>query len=113
MQFQLFKTLWGFAGDPLDALAEAAVAGFDGIEGQAPIDAAELERWALGLQQHRLAYIAEICTAGSYVPDRRADPERHLADLDTKLAQAALLAPRFANVIGGCDAWPLAVQIEF
>jgi sugar phosphate isomerase/epimerase len=113
MQFQLFKTLWGFTGDPLDALAEAAVAGFDGIEGQAPIDAAELERWALGLQQHGLAYIAEICTAGGYVPDRRADPERHLADLDAKLAQAAPLAPRFANIIGGCDAWPFAVQIEF
>ena len=40
MELKLFRTLWGYQGEPADAVAESAAAGFDGIEGQAPLDPA-------------------------------------------------------------------------
>ncbi|MET0028768.1 MAG: TIM barrel protein [Candidatus Thiodiazotropha sp.] len=113
MQLKLFRTLWGFHGDPAYAVSESAEAGFDGIEGQAPLD--PLNRAALGeaLATRGLDYIAEITTAGSYVPDRQASPETHLATLEQGLKACAELSPLRVNCIGGCDAWSESQSLRF
>ncbi|PKM29069.1 MAG: xylose isomerase [Gammaproteobacteria bacterium HGW-Gammaproteobacteria-11] len=113
MQFDLFKTLWGHTGSIEQAASLAVAAGFSGIEAPAPTGEAELALFLDTLHSHGLAYIAEICTTGSYVPDRTATPEQHLASLELKIQQSKPLNPLFCNVMGGCDAWPLDVQIDF
>ena len=113
MEFTLFKTLWGHDGSTMSGATLAAEAGFGGIEAPAPDDKAERSALAAALEDHSLAYICEICTAGSYVPDREATPEQHLADLRRKIEFGQDLDPRFFNVMGGCDAWPLAKQVDF
>ncbi|AYC34864.1 sugar phosphate isomerase/epimerase [Pseudomonas cavernae] len=113
MQLKLFKTFWGHAGSVEEAARQALDAGFDGLEAPAPEPAGECAAFAALLAEHNLDFIAEICTAGSYVPARHATPAEHLADLERKLVNGLPLAPRFFNVTAGCDAWPLAVQLEF
>jgi sugar phosphate isomerase/epimerase len=113
MELKLFRTLWGFDGDPVDAVAESAKAGFDGIEGQAPTDASSREALAQALASQHLDYIAEITTAGSYVPERQASLKAHLATLEQGLTLCRDLHPLKVNCIGGCDAWPEAQSLEF
>ena len=74
MNLLLYKTLWGHTGSPAEAIASAKAHGFDGIEGPAPAASAARRDWRQQLADAGLDYIAEICTAGSYVPDRRAPP---------------------------------------
>lgn len=113
MELKLFRTLWGYAGDQAQAVAESAAAGFDGIEGQAPRDPAKRAALDEALATHRLDYIAEITTAGSYVPDRHASPEAHLETLAQGLENCRELHPLRVNCIGGCDAWPEAMSRDF
>ncbi len=113
MQLKLFKTLWGHSGSPADAVRLAQAAGFDGLEGPVPDDPQTLAAMQQALSAAGLAFIAEITTAGSYVPDRHASVEQHLHDLDTGLARARKLHPLHVNCIGGCDAWPLAATLRF
>jgi hypothetical protein len=113
MQLELFKTLWGFDGDHARAAAEATAAGFEGLEGQVPEEPAARQRLRAALDAHGLAFIAEITTAGSYVPDRRASVADHLESLETGLARCEGLAPRLVTVIGGCDAWPESDSLRF
>ncbi|MDF1628241.1 MAG: TIM barrel protein [Alcanivoracaceae bacterium] len=113
MQFALFKTLWGHNGSITDGAALAAEAGFQGIEAPAPRDDEELNELKQVLASNQLDYICEICTTGSYVPERHATPEQHLLDLEDKIQRGLPLRPRFFNVMGGCDAWPLDIQINF
>ena len=113
MRLRLYKTLWGHDGTATEAAQAAVAAGFDGLEGPAPAADAERDALAAALEGHGLDYVGEICTAGSYVPDRRATPAEHLESLAQRLRQTAPLRPRFCNVLAGCDAWPLAVQVDF
>lgn len=118
MQLMTFKTLWGHPDtDRIDSLVTACdralSAGFDGIEGQIPVDSALGERFAEALAARGLAYIAEVCTAGSYVPDRTASLTDHLADLDGQLRRLGPLKPLLVNCIGGCDRWDIATSVEF
>ncbi|MCC1497440.1 sugar phosphate isomerase/epimerase [Alcanivorax sp. 1008] len=113
MQFALFKTLWGHNGSVADGAELAAQAGFQGIEAPAPRDDEELRELKQALANYQLDYICEICTTGSYVPERHATPEQHLLDLEDKIQRGLPLGPRFFNVMGGCDAWPLDMQINF
>ena len=71
----------GVHGAPDEAARLALEAGFDGLEAAVP-EAPEA-RDALGqaLSEHGVPFIAEVCTGGSYVPDRHATPAEHLADL--------------------------------
>jgi sugar phosphate isomerase/epimerase len=113
MELHVFKTLWGHRGSLDDALLNARENGFDGIEGQAPSSANARRELRTRLHDTGLAYIAEICTAGSYVPDRSATVAAHLESF-VRQAEAALdCSPRFLSVIAGCDAWPLAASVEF
>lgn len=113
MELRLFKTLWGFGGSPIDAIAEALDAGFHGIEGPAPEDAANARVLRQRLEDSGLALIAEITTAGSYVPERNATLEQHLDSLRRGLERSAELSPLFVTCLGGCDAWCEAQSVEF
>lgn len=113
MKLQVFKTLWGHQGSHEDAARAAVAAGFDGIEGPVPQRGEQQKGLARILDAHGLLYIAEICTAGAYVPDRRADVAAHLASLESKLRSCICLKPQFVNCIGGCDTWPLHDHLAF
>lgn len=113
MQLQLFKTLWGFSGDFTTAVTEALQAGMQGIEGAAPLKPDDLAVWKDLLSDSGLAYIAEIATAGGYVPDRRATLEEHLQSLEAGIARSLDLEPLFITCLGGCDAWPEGESVEF
>ncbi|UXY53132.1 sugar phosphate isomerase/epimerase family protein [Pseudomonas tohonis] len=113
MQFKLFKTLWGFHGAPDEAARLALEAGFDGLEAAVPEAPGARDALGQALSEHGVPFIAEVCTGGSYVPDRHATPAEHLADLRRKVRAAQPLGPLLCNVIAGCDAWPLAVQRDF
>jgi len=114
MKLKLFKTLWGFTGANVDeAIDELLAAGMQGLEGPAPTDACEQTRMAKLLNKHNLHYIAEITTAGSYVPKRSASLQEHLDSLEEKLQHSVPLKPLFVTCLGGCDAWPELMSIEF
>ena len=113
MDLKLFKTFWGFDGGPRDAAPLVRAAGFDGIEAPVPAGAAAREDFAAAIRDEQLDFIAEITTAGSYVPERSATPADHLRDFEEKIVWGKPLKPRFFNVMAGCDAWPAATQIDF
>lgn len=113
MKIKLFKTMWGATGSINDAIAQIVHADMNGLEGPAPEHKqAQIHMQEL-LQNHHLDYIAEITTAGTYVPDRHATLQQHLDSLDKKLKYSAALNPLFITCLGGCDAWPEKTSIEF
>jgi sugar phosphate isomerase/epimerase len=113
MKLQTFKTLWGHEGTLNSAIGEALQAGFDGIEGPAPENASDAGQLEARLKETDLAYIAEITTAGSYVPERSASLQDHLHSFETKLEHSMQLQPLFITCLGGCDAWPEDDNLEF
>lgn len=113
MQLKLFKTFWGWQSSYAAILEDLIQGGFNGLEAPAPQDSKAFDQLGNLLGQHKLDYIAEICTSGSYVADRRATPAQHLADLEEKIVRGKPLTPRFFNVMAGCDAWPLEMQVDF
>ncbi|HEX4265599.1 MAG TPA: TIM barrel protein [Verrucomicrobiae bacterium] len=113
MELQIFKTLWGHTSGFDVALAACKENEFDGLEGPVPSSAVERSEFNKKLSQRDLSYIAEICTAGSYVPNRQATDLEHL-DSFLRQAEAALeCEPLFLNVIAGCDAWSIEQSVEF
>lgn len=113
MQLHLFKTLWGHIGTLDTAIDEAVQAGFDGIEGPAPVTAAESDLFKEQLEDNGLDYIAEITTAGTYVPERNASLRQHVDSFAEKLEHSLRLDPLFITCLGGCDAWPEDQNLEF
>ncbi len=113
MNLKIFKTLWGHVGGLEEAIRACQKDGFDGIEGQPPSDKREQVRFRTACAAASLDYIAEICTAGNYVPDRQAAPADHLKSFHNQ-AQAALeCAPLFLTAIAGCDAWDIGQSVDF
>jgi len=113
MKLKLFKTLWGHEGSLDDAIDQSLAAGFDGIEGPVPEDAAEREALQSRLQAEGQEIIAEICTGGSYVPNPHALVAEHLDDLQRGIERSLTINPRFINTMSGLDAWPFPVQVEY
>jgi sugar phosphate isomerase/epimerase len=113
MELHVYKTLWGHAGSLDEAIAACHGHAFHGLEGPPPAKAAERREFQIKLAAAELEYIAEICTAGSYVPDRRAPPAEHLESLRRKAEQAIECSPLFLTVIAGCDAWSVAENVDF
>ncbi|HEY6131140.1 MAG TPA: TIM barrel protein [Halioglobus sp.] len=113
MELECYKTLWGHIGSFSQACQQALAAGFSGVEGPAPASRVEQASWRKQLANAGLFYIAEICTAGSYIPDRQASVTQHLSSLERKLEHSVALAPRFVTCIGGCDAWEVEQSLEF
>lgn len=113
MDLKLFKTLWGFTGSYREAVNQTLAAAMQGIEGPAPETKEQRDQLKQLFKEFQLDYIAEITTAGSYVPDRLASLEQHLDSFKSKLETSAELNPLFITCLGGCDAWPEAKSIEF
>lgn len=113
MELQLYKTLWGFSGEIATAVVEAVQAGMQGIEGPAPAELAERAVWKDLLTDAGLNYIAEIATAGGFVPRRHATLEEHLQSVEAGIAHSLDLEPLFITCLGGCDAWPESMSVEF
>src|SRR5947209_4042275 len=113
MRLQIFKTLWGHTGDLDAAIVSCEKGEYDGIEGQAPATAVERKEFRIKLSANGLSYIAEICTAGSYVPRRQAPLFEHLESLRRHADAALECNPTFLTIIGGCDAWSIAQSVEF
>jgi sugar phosphate isomerase/epimerase len=113
MELSLFKTLWGHNSDFESAIAKALRAEFQGIEGPVPEDLKEARLLQEKLDDAGLSYIAEITTAGSYVPDRQASLQDHLESLECKLEHSLQMSPLFITCLGGCDAWPEELSLEF
>lgn len=113
MELKIFKTLWGFEGPYSNAIDQALKAEFNGIEGPAPIESSDKKNFLQRLQENNLDYIAEITTAGSYVPDRHATLNQHIESLKSRLDMSLEYDPLFITCLGGCDAWPEEKNIEF
>jgi sugar phosphate isomerase/epimerase len=113
MELQIFKTLWGHSGTLEEALARCREQEYDGLEGQAPASAPVRKTFRQALQEAGLGYIAEICTAGGYVPERDASPAQHLDGLRRQASAAVECEPRFLTIIAGCDAWSIGQSVEF
>jgi len=113
MQLQIFKTLWGHTGSLNEAAEQALSAGFNGLEGAAPTDAKQARQFKALLADTALDYIAEITTAGTYVPERRASLQQHIDSFAEKLERSLHLEPLFITCLGGCDAWEEAKNMEF
>ena len=113
MNLALFKTLWGHSGSLDEAVEGCYAVGWDGLEGPAPLTKAERHQFRSRLDAASLEYIAEICTAGSYVPDRDATLQQHLESLQFQAEAALDCRPLFLTVIGGCDAWSMGQSVEF
>jgi len=113
MELKVFKTLWGHKASLDDAIISCREEKYDGLEGPVPATADEQSSFRAKLADAGLGYIAEICTAGSYVPRRYATLEEHLASLRQQAELSEKCAPLFLTVIGGCDAWRVAQSVEF
>ena len=113
MNLQIIKTMWGSQGSLSDAIDQILIADMQGLEAPAPEQLSEQKNLLRLLSEHKLIYIAEITTAGSYVPERTATLQQHLDSLETKLINSAALNPLFVSCLGGCDAWPENQSIEF
>ena len=113
MELECYKTMWGHTGSFAEACSQALAAGFNGIEGPAPASREARDEWLSQLQSSGLRYIAEICTAGSYVPDRTATMTDHLSSMERKLERSMSLSPRKINCLGGVDAWHEEQSLEF
>jgi len=113
MEITFFKTLWGFTDSYPHAIDQTMAADMQGLEG--PVPETQKERIELRqlLNEHSLDFIAEITTAGTYVPDRQATLQQHLDSFKSKLEDSIELNPLFITCLGGCDAWPEAQSIEF
>jgi hypothetical protein len=113
MKLKIFKTLWGHTGSVDDAITACGKNNFDGIDGQPPDSVTERLEFQKNLTFAGLNYIAEICTAGSYIPDRHATPAEHLESLRVKAEAALECQPLFLTIIAGCDAWSIAQSVDF
>lgn len=112
LTLSLFKTLWGHQRTLKEAVDEAAAAGFQGLEGQAPIQRKHQDGFRQQLTDADLNYIAEITTAGTYVPDRKASLEEHLDSFKRSLDRSIVLEPLFITTLAGCDAWDESQSID-
>lgn len=113
MKLQVFKTLWGMQGTYTQAIREAHLARFNGLEGPAPSDPDLAREVCARLEDTGMHFIAEITTAGSYVPDPGATLEQHLESLRRKLELSQKMSPLFVTCLGGRDAWSDAQSLDF
>jgi len=114
MQLQIHKALWGFDGSSIEqAVEQLQLANMHGIEGPAPESSEGQQHWRKLFKEQNVSYIAEITTAGTYVPERHATLEQHLESLELKLQHSKALKPLFVSCLGGCDAWPEDKSLMF
>jgi sugar phosphate isomerase/epimerase len=112
MKLEIYRSLWTNGFDLDSAIEDCRHGPFDGIEGPLPDNVIEREIFVRKIRAAGLPFIAEVTTGGGYVP-RFREVERHLDEFRSKIAAACGAAPRFITALVGCDAWPIAVSIDF
>lgn len=113
MELQLFKTLWGHTGSLDEAITACRRQDYAGLEGPAPEIPADRKKFRTKLAHAGLQFIAEICTGGSYVPNRQATMPEHLDSLRRRAGISLECQPLFLTIIAGCDAWSVAESVDF
>lgn len=113
MDIRFYRTFWGARSSYIEFADEARADGYDGLEAPVPLEKSRQADLRAALDEHGFDLIAEICTAGSYVPERRATPAQHRDDFQRKLEAIHQVQARQINCMAGCDAWPLAQSIDF
>ncbi len=113
MKLQTFRSLWTNGFDLDAALRDCRRGGaFDGVEGPMPLDRGQRRDFVRKVRDAGIPFIAEVATGGGYVPNTRT-LATHFADFQRQ-AEAALEAePLLLTVLGGCDAWPIALCLNF
>ncbi|GBR08263.1 sugar phosphate isomerase/epimerase family protein [Acetobacter oeni] len=113
MRLSVFKTLWGDQRPWEDIVPDIRAAAFDGIEARIPETVAEAQNKVAVLRRENLPFIAIAMTGGGVIPRQAASVADHLNDLETALQRAAVMEPRFVNVLGGNDRWSTVQQADF
>jgi hypothetical protein len=111
MKLALFRTLWGHDGNLPSAIQLAVDAGFTGIEGPVPPDAATFFR-----QLDGTPWIAEVTTCtppGEYLPVPHLGVDSHLASLEEGIERSLPGGPLFITTMAGSDAWGLDDCLRF
>lgn len=113
MSLRLFGSLWAHGGD-MEWLLQACQAGrFDGIEAPSPLEAQARRELRERLDGANAAFIAEVCTAGSYVPRRDAGVEEHGESFRQGVERAVEMGALFVTSMAGCDAWSVDQSVQF
>lgn len=113
MRPQFFKTLWGNTAPISQAAAQAAAAGFDGLEGPFPAEAEERRAFREALAEQDLDFIAEISTTGYATPTPGSSVADHLEAFERLLDSALEANPRFFSTMAGSDLWSFAESVDF
>jgi sugar phosphate isomerase/epimerase len=113
MHLRLFGSLWAHEGD-WEWLFQSCERGrFGGIEAPPPEEPQARHELRARLEAAGAAFIAEICTAGSYVPRREAGLEEHLQSFQEGLGRATECNALFVTSMAGCDAWSVEQSVQF
>jgi len=113
MRAEIFKTLWGHSGPIEDAIAQVQAAGFDGLEGAAPMDATQRKHFGEAIRAAGLSYIGEISTTGYAIPDPGSSVQQHVDAFEQIMDRTLEVGPRFFSSMAGNDLWSFAESIEF
>ncbi len=116
MELALFKPLWGHDGSLDRAIHLCKEAGFQGIEGPAPVKPGEREEFFNSLSLSGLDWIAEVSTCtppGLYLPLPGRSVEEHLLSLEDGIVRSLEGSPLFINTMAGYDAWSIAEALRF
>lgn len=116
MELALYRTLWGHDGSLDDAVRDCVEAGFQGIEGPAPVGLAAREEFFQTLRSTGLDWIAEVSTCtppGKYVPLPGRSVDEHLQSLEEGIVRSLEGAPLFINTMAGYDAWSFPDALKF
>jgi hypothetical protein len=113
MKLEFFKTLWGWSGPYAEAVRQVRAAGFAGVEGPLPQDAARQKEFLQALEEGGVAWIAEISTTGYAVAAAGSTVQDHLEVLRREILRARPHHPRFFTSMAGNDLWSVAQSVEF
>ena len=116
----MLRSMWAAPADWDELFAQTRRAGFDGIEGPIPADAAERRAFRARLDDHGFAFLAEATTGlrpggpdDWWVPHPDASLDDHLEDLRFTVAHASELGAVCVSTMCGVDAWSFEQNLEF
>lgn len=113
MKLEFFKALWGHKGSWAEAARQAAEAGFAGLEGALPVEAASREEFQKALADFGMRHIAEISTTGYACPTPGSTVEEHLEVFARLLDEALATSPVFISTMAGSDLWTFSESVHF
>jgi sugar phosphate isomerase/epimerase len=103
MELRIYRSLWGYPGDPTQAIAEIKQAGYEGVEADLPLVRDELLE---ALRDQALGFVPLIHIEGD-------NPREQLASFRKSLDGAIATDPDFIVMHTGRDVWPLSETVDF